>query len=154
MNDLFLGEDFSVDSTDDVNFLETRINDLSPFAALEVEVDAVVYKTAEHAYQALRSAPEARSNIVKARSPLEAWREGQKCKIKNKLIDVNKEELMEEIFRNKLTQHPYLKEVLKQTGHKALVKIMPTDLYWGTDSKGSGHNKMGKLWMKLRDELE
>lgn len=154
MNDLYMGESFSSHSDDDVNFLETRINDLSPFAALEVTVDGVTYKTAEHAYQSLRVIDGARDDIMVASSPLEAWRRGQKCKSEGKVVEIDKETVMEQIFRAKLQQHPYLKEVLKSTGQRTLLKIMPTDLFWGTDSAGAGQNKMGKLWMKLRDELE
>ncbi|MEY2664906.1 MAG: hypothetical protein RLZZ480_11 [Candidatus Parcubacteria bacterium] len=154
MSDIFLGEDFSEDAAESINFLETRINDLSPFAALEVAIDGTVYKTAEHAYQALRVPLEQRQSIIDANSPLEAWREGQKCKATGQQLAKDKDGLMENIFRAKLEQHPYLKEVLIRTGQKELVKIMPTDLYWGTTSTGEGQNKMGKLWMKLRSELQ
>lgn len=153
MSDIFLG--FDTEASEPLNFLETRLHDLSPFAALEVEVDGVVFKTAEHAYQALRALPECRANIMAANSPLEAWREGQTCKANNQLLSgINKEVLMEKIFRAKVAQHGYLREVLLATGSRELIKVMPTDLFWGTDGVGNGENKMGKLWMKLRSELE
>jgi hypothetical protein len=153
MNDLYLG--FEVGADKPLNFLEARLHDLSPFAALEVMIDGVVYKTTEHAYQALRVVAECRASIIASGSPLEAWREGQKCKENNQLLpNIDKEQLMEKIFRAKLVQHDYLKEVLLATGDRELIKVMPTDLFWGTDGVGNGENRMGKLWMKLRSELE
>ena len=154
-NDLFFGEDFNSESSEPINFLDNRFHDLAPFAALEVVIDEVVYKTAEHAYQALRVVPEAREKIINSTSPLNAWREGQSCKQAGLLLqDYNKDVLMEKIFRAKLEQHPDLIKVLKQSGGRDLVKVTPTDTYWGTSLDGAGQNKMGKLWMKLRSELE
>jgi predicted NAD-dependent protein-ADP-ribosyltransferase YbiA (DUF1768 family) len=42
-----------------INFIESRWQYFSPFSAHEVNLDGVVYKTAEHAYQALRMKPQA-----------------------------------------------------------------------------------------------
>lgn len=155
INDLFFGGDFDANSSEPINFLDNRFHDLAPFAALEVEIDGVVYKTAEHAYQALRVVPEARERITSAKSPLEAWREGQFCKQNGQLLDgYDKNELMEKIFRAKLAQHPYLVTVLKASKDRQLLKVTPDDSYWGIGPDGVGQNKMGKLWMKLRSELE
>lgn len=152
---LFLGIDFDSGSSEPVNFIETRFHDLSPFSAHEIEIDEVVYKTAEHAYQALRVVPEARDVIMATRSPMDAWREGQKCKTTGQLLaDFDKYLLMEKIFRAKLEQHEDIRAVLKITGERELLKVYDTDYYWGTGADGTGENKMGKLWMKLRSELE
>jgi predicted NAD-dependent protein-ADP-ribosyltransferase YbiA (DUF1768 family) len=35
-----------------------------------------------------------------------------------------------------------------------LLKVYDTDYDWGTGTDGTGQNNMGKLWMKLRDELQ
>ena len=113
---LFFGIDFDPDSETPINFLETRFNDLSPFSAHEILIDGVVYKTAEHAYQALRVIPESRASIVSARSPMDAWRLGQICKNKGELIlDYDKDALMESIFRAKLNQHPDIVSILRAT---------------------------------------
>jgi len=153
--DLFFGEDFNSESTEPINFLDNRFHDLAPFSALEVEVDGVTYKTAEHAYQALRVVPEAREKIMCAKSPLDAWREGQACKENGQIIpEYDKDALMEKIFRAKLAEHPDLVSVLKASRSRHLIKVAPDDYYWGTGADGTGQNKMGKLWMKLRSELE
>lgn len=61
---------------------------------------------------------------------------------------------MEKVFRAKLAQHKDVKEVLLATKDRELRKVYDTDYYWGTGADGSGENRMGKLWMKLRDELK
>ena len=137
-----------------INFVETRWTYLSPFSAHEVLVRGVVYKTAEHAYQSLRMLDSARAEIAASTSPLEAWRRAQAAK-EQELLDesVDKLSLMEEIFRAKLQQHTDVRDVLLETDDALLLKVYDTDYYWGTGADGSGENQMGKLWMKLRSEL-
>jgi len=152
---LFFGLDFDPDSGEPINFIETRFHDLSPFSAHEVEIDGVTYKTAEHAYQALRVIPEARETIMSARSPMDAWRAGQKCKEAGQLVpDHDKYALMEQIFRAKLDQHSDVQNVLRTTGDRELLKVFDTDYDWGTGADFTGENNMGKIWMALRAELE
>jgi ribA/ribD-fused uncharacterized protein len=154
-DNFYLGKDFDLDSTEPIDFVESRIQDLSPFSPHQIEIDDVLYVTAEHAYHALRVVPEARQLIMKARSPLDSWRQAQIAKTEGNLIDgYDKDSLMEQVFRAKLEQHPDVKHVLLLTKSRELLKVFPTDYYWGTGADGSGQNKMGKLWMKLRDELQ
>lgn len=150
----WLGADFDSEAVTPLNFLETRINDLSPFSAHEIEVDGVVYKTVEHAYQSLRALPEARLAIMAAHSPLDAWREGQKAKAKGEIdTRCDKYALMERLCRAKLAQHPDIQTLLIGTGSRPLLKVH-SDSDWGTGDDGEGKNSMGVIWMKLRDELK
>jgi ribA/ribD-fused uncharacterized protein len=139
-----------------INFVESRFHYLSPFSAHRIEIWGEVFPTVEHAYQAARIIPGTeRESIKNAPSPLDAWRESQKHK-KNKKIATphfNKDAIMEELFRAKIAQHPDIIEILKESGNRELLKIIDTDTYWGTGQDGSGENRMGKLWMKLRDEV-
>jgi len=152
---LFFGLEWDPESAEPINFIETRLCDLSPFSAHEIELDGVIYKTAEHAYQALRTVPEARQPITDARSPLDAWRAGQVAKQHTQLVpSCDKLVLMERIFRAKLAQHNDVREVLRATGTRELLKVHDTDYFWGTGANGTGENHMGKLWMKLRSELK
>lgn len=138
-----------------INFVESRWHYLSPFSAHEIEIAGVVYKTAEHAYQSLRMVSTVQQKIRDTKSPLDAWRLAQVYKTQGFLdVTVSKDELMEKIFRAKIEQHPDIKEILLESKGLELHKVYDTDYYWGTGSDGSGQNRMGKLWMKLRDELE
>lgn len=139
-----------------INFMNDRFHDLSPFSAHRIEIWGETFPTVEHAYQASRilHGPE-REAIKQAPSPLDAWREGQKQKNNPRLSVPNfdKHAVMEELFRAKMKQHPDIIKILKESGDRELLKIHPNDYYWGTGKDGSGENRMGKLWMKLRDEL-
>jgi ribA/ribD-fused uncharacterized protein len=143
-------------SDEPINFVENRFHYLSPFSAHRIEIWGEVFPTVEHAYQASRIMPgPERDNIKNAPSPMDAWREGQKYKNNPDLQVQNfdKNAVMEELFRAKLAQHPDIVDILRESGDSELLKVYDTDYYWGTGADGSGENKMGKLWMKLRDEL-
>ena len=128
-----------------INFVEDSWHYLSPFSAHEVEIDGKVYKTAEHAYQALRMVPEVRELVEKTTSPKDAWRIAQKFKEDGKLDSHHdKDALMEKIFRAKLAQHPDIKEILLESGDRELLKVYPTDYYWGTGADGSGGKQDGE----------
>jgi N-glycosidase YbiA len=152
---LFSGLNYDLESQTSINFVEELWHYLSPFSAHEVEIDGVIYKTAEHAYQTLRMMPEVREQVINTTSPKDAWRMAQKFKEEGKLDPHHeKDVLMEKIFRAKLAQHPDIREILVASGKRELLKVYPTDYYWGTGADGSGENRMGKLWMKIRDELK
>jgi ribA/ribD-fused uncharacterized protein len=59
-----------------------------------------------------------------------------------------------EILRAKLAQHPEAREALTESGHEDIVEDSPTDYFWGEGADGSGRNMLGKLWMKIRDEMD
>lgn len=139
-----------------INFIETPFHCLSPFSAHRIEIWGEVFATLEHAYQASRIQPGMeRERIKNASSPMDAWREGQKYKNDPNLQvpGFDKEVVMEALFRAKMAQHPDVVEALKASGDRELLKVHELDYYWGTGKDGSGQNKMGKLWMRLRTEL-
>lgn len=153
---LFFGHGYDRKSKEPINFLENRFMDLSPFSAHQIEIWGEVFPTFEHAYQASRIKPGLERDAIKnARSPMDAWREGQKYKDESRLKveGFDKNAVVEELFRTKLAQHPDIPEILKESGERELLKVYGADSYWGTGEDGLGENRMGKLWMKLRGEL-
>ena len=61
---------------------------------------------------------------------------------------------MEELLRLKIEQNPYVKKKLLQTEDYLIVEDSPKDSFWGWGPNRDGFNQLGKLWMKLRDELK
>jgi hypothetical protein len=61
---------------------------------------------------------------------------------------------MEELLRAKLSQHEKTRRLLLETGDKQLIENSAVDYYWGIGADGTGRNTLGKLWMKLRSELQ
>ena len=86
---------------------------------------------------------------------MDAWREGQKYKNREDLSvpGFDKLAIMEDIFRAKLAQHADIADILRESGDAPVLKEWAADYFWGTGADGSGENQMGKLWMKLREEL-
>jgi predicted NAD-dependent protein-ADP-ribosyltransferase YbiA (DUF1768 family) len=68
---------------------------------------------------------------------------------------------MELVLWLKLEQHPDLEEKLLGTGESQIVEDCSrrphgSGLFWGAalqDVRWVGENRLGKLWMKLREEL-
>ncbi len=60
---------------------------------------------------------------------------------------------MEQLLRLKLEQNPYVKRKLLQTKNYMICEDSPKDAFWGIGPNRDGQNQLGKLWMKLRDEL-
>ena len=57
-------------------------------------------------------------------------------------------------MRAKLEQNPYVKKKLLETQDYQIVEDSPKDSFWGWGMDRKGENNLGKLWMKLRNELQ
>jgi len=131
---------------------------LSNFASFAVEWKGRVWMTSEHAYQAakfIETAPEVADKIHAA---LSAYDSKQIADVyKDRVIpnwkDINVK-IMEEICKNKLEQHSYIREKLLKTEDLLIVEDSPTDSFWGWGSEKKGRNELGKIWMKLRSNIQ
>jgi len=128
------------------------------FSAFQVIWKNQVWATAEHAYQAAKFTDrELVSMIQNSTSPHEAKKLGQEYK-SYRNPDWDKPEIklatMEGILRTKRDQHLLVRQKLRETDGAELVEDSPTDSFWGSGPDGKGANHSGKLWMKLRSELQ
>ncbi len=141
-----------------INIVEEVWHYLSPFSAHEIEIWGEIFKTHEHAYQCRRfKNGKERESVKNAKSPLQAWLLAQEFK-KNKEVYIEHsredvEKITEELFRAKVSQHEEVREILKMSKGRGILKVFGKDANWGTGEDGSGENIMGKLWMKIREEL-
>ena len=131
----------------------------SNYSAHAVEYGGVLYPTAEHAYHCQRyTDPVILKEIRNARSPFKAWEVSQKYK-SQQIADFGERKVvaMEDICRAKLVQHEDVQKALRNTGDLEIVKHITTgpkaDGFWDDGEDGSGKNEVGKIWMKLREEL-
>jgi N-glycosidase YbiA len=127
------------------------------FSAHAIEIWGKLFLTSEHAYQWKKyekSAPDLAEKIFASRSASEVKLISDSNKDK---VDPNfhkkKLAVMEEIIRAKAQQHPRVVEKLMMTQEKEIIENSPYDDFWGIGPDGNGQNHLGKLWMKLRDEL-
>jgi N-glycosidase YbiA len=127
------------------------------FAAFQVEWRGQLWPTAEHAYQAAHfwdTAPELAKQICAARSPYVAYRlANDHTAQEDPDWSSKKLGIMEEIIRAKLQQHPYIRQKLLESRDLRIIEDSPKDSFWGWGPDRCGRNELGKLWMRLRDEL-
>ncbi len=128
------------------------------FSSFRVLVDGVLYCTVEHAYQAikfLQTAPEIAQQITDCYSAHDAQKIAYANKDRQrKDWDDVKLGVMEKLLRLKLEQNPYVKKKLLETGNLIICEDSPKDSFWGIGANRDGRNELGKLWMKLRSELQ
>ena len=143
-------------SDDVIGFYEREYYCFSNFSSFAVEWRDRVWMTSEHAYQAAKfdHEPKIQREIAEARSAHDAKRIANEHNHKvPAAFHERKVELMEAIVRNKLYQHPYIQKKLKETGTMHLVEDSPKDAFWGWGPMRDGDNELGKIWMRLRNEL-
>lgn len=134
---------------------------LSPYAEfpIKIEVDGDIYTfpTVEHYYQAMKfyATDERFKVIINLKNPDDARliTKSPAYKINRRLdFDRNKFDIMEKGLRAKFMQNPQAAKLLKTTGDAVLMKSCKVCYKCGF-GEGSGQNYMGKILMKIREEL-
>lgn len=143
------------DTDGPIHFYEQKCYWMSNFSAFQVLFGRRLYATSEHAYQAgkfvhpelkrlVRLATSAHRAMKIAQSNKEHYRHGW---------DDMKAERMFQICQAKMYQHRYIQSSLLKTGNRELIEVSPIDAFWGWGPNRDGRNELGKIWMKLREEL-
>ncbi|OGD67703.1 hypothetical protein A2442_03975 [Candidatus Campbellbacteria bacterium RIFOXYC2_FULL_35_25] len=144
-----------MENKEPILFYEKKFYCFSNFSSFAVEWKGSLWMTLEHAYQSAKFTDENIINEIKnARSSYDSKKIAQKYpdKVKNDWEDL-KLSIMEEIIRAKLEQHPYIQEKLLQTEEREIIEDSHKDAFWGWGPNKDGENHLGKLWMKLRSEI-
>ena len=140
-----------------VGFYPREFYVFDTFASFQVDWRGRRWPTSEHAYQAAHffdTAPELAEQIFQARSAHEAYKIAKANADKApQNWDEIKVGIMEEIVRAKCEQNPYVKQKLLETLDEEIVEDSPKDAFWGWGENRDGHNELGKIWMRLRNEL-
>ena len=156
MNEI-LKNDLNKETNDAVYFFTPPNYALDNFSAYIIEIWGKTFQTSEHAYQWKKysiSHPDIAEKIFNATSPnqvkkiSDAHKKDISLEFHNKKVGI-----MEEILRVKADQHEKVRKTLKKTGDKEIVENSPTDSFWGIGPKKDGQNILGKLWMKVREDL-
>ena len=140
-----------------IGFYEREFYVLSNFSSFAVDWRGRRWSTSEHAYQAahfIDTDKKLFEEIFEARSAHDAYKIAKANADKApENWDEIKTVIMEEIVRLKLEQNLYVKKKLLETEDLLLVEDSPKDSFWGWGPDKMGRNELGKIWMKLRDEL-
>lgn len=141
-----------------IGFYPREFYCLDNFSSFAVVRNGIKYPTVEYAYQALKfaqTAPSVEKEIMECMSSHEAQKIAYANRDKqNPHWDDIKVDVMEELLRLKLRQNPYVKTKLSETKDYLICEDSPKDNFWGIGPNRDGQNQMGRLWMKLRGELE
>lgn len=129
----------------------------SNFSSYQVEWRGRLWPTSEHAYQAahfFETEPDFVERIHQMRSAHEAFKfaKANTLKVLKNWEDV-KIDIMKDICRHKLQQHPYVREQLLATEDVLIVEDSPVDSFWGWGPDRQGRNELGNVWMSLRAEI-
>ncbi|MCD8345090.1 MAG: NADAR family protein [Oscillospiraceae bacterium] len=140
-----------------IGFFPREFYCLDNYSANKIEYDGWIYGTVEEAYQtsAFKGVAEDVVELIRqAKSPYEAKQISLAHKDRKRPDwETEKVVVMEELLREKVRQHPYVKEMLLKTGDNLIVEDSPKDSFWGWGPTRDGENRMGKLWMKIREEI-
>lgn len=127
---------------------------LSNFSLHPVTFQGKVYLTSEHLYQSLKFVdPKTQETIRAAANPKMAAHLGRTLLGMRKDWDEEKIAIMEEVLWQKLDSNRELEAKLLSTGEAELIEESRKDSFWGNGADGKGRNELGKLWMKIREEL-
>lgn len=141
-----------------IGFYEREYYCFSNFSSFQVEWKGYLWPTSEHAFQASRFLGKNQKIVAlirQSKSADAAYKIAQKYK--SALFDnyhQNDIANMTDICHCKLQQNPYVRHKLIQTGKRLIIEDSPKDSFWGWGPDKRGLNHLGKIWMKLRNELK
>jgi ribA/ribD-fused uncharacterized protein len=129
--------------------------EFSNFAPFAVAIDGLRWPTTEHYYQAQKFTDlKLQARIRSAEKPIIAKNLADKHRGQIRLDwDAVKEAVMERAVRSKFEQHALLRALLLATGDEDIAEAAPNDYYWGVGRDGTGQNKLGKIIMRIRNEM-
>ena len=139
-----------------------KYNFLSPMSAhsikMVVDGQEYVFPTVEHYYQAMKfyASDERFGIIIGLKDPDNArlLTKTPEYKInRRKGFDKIKFNIMKRALRAKFEQNPDAAELLKSTGDAMLIKSCPVCYKCGF-GEGSGKNRIGKVLMQIRAEIQ
>ena len=126
---------------------------LSNFYEAQVNIDGIIYKNSEAAFQAQKCRDQNERLRFTEMTALEAKRFGKKVNLRP---DWEKEKvnIMRGIVFTKFDQHPELAQKLLETGDTYLEEENTWgDQFWGTVN-GKGANYLGHILMETRETLK
>ena len=128
---------------------------LSNFSSFRVRWRGFDWMTSEHAYQTAKFSDQEIVDKIKNAASAHDAKKIARAHSDKKMDNWSeiKIDVMEEILRAKLAQHPYIRRKLLENGNREIVENSPTDSFWGRGPDWKGQNWLGKLWMKLRTEI-
>ncbi len=141
-----------IDYSNEINLFRDEFDFLSNMYDCKVIYNGIEFKNSESAFQAQKSLDE---EVRKSFSELS----GKKSKYRGKRIELREDwekvkvKIMYEVVKSKFENNIELKNKLIGTGNRILIEGNSwNDRFWGV-CRGKGHNYLGRILMKVREEL-
>ena len=137
---------------------QLKLFPLDNFSSFGLSMDNEYFQTSEHAFQYLKfidTNTNIANKIKESYSPDDARRiahenKGYRLSNWSDIKYIN----MEKVLRLKVNQNPIVKKCLLDTKDYIIAEVcIDEDTDWGLDNNNQGNNNLGKIWMKIRDEL-
>lgn len=130
----------------------------SNFSLHSIDLQGQTWPTSEHYYQAqkYKGTPHQAlcEQIRQAATPEAAAALGRNSTYTvQPNWDIIKPEIMYTAVRTKFLTHSAIQAELLSTGDELIVENSPCDPYWGCGADGKGHNQLGKILMRVRQEI-
>ncbi|NJN24313.1 MAG: NADAR family protein [Acaryochloridaceae cyanobacterium RL_2_7] len=131
----------------------------SNFSPHSIVMGAVQWPTSEHYYQAQKFIGTEDEAVICEQirpcpSPEQAAALGRdRIRVIRPDWDQTKDQVMYEAVKTKFSSHPEICSVLLATGSEEIVEDSPNDYYWGCGADKTGENHLGKILMRVREEL-
>lgn len=123
---------------------------LSNFSESKIELNGITFLNGEAAFHSFKDIQ--RQSEFSDLDPSLAKKKGRHVKLRGDWEEV-KDDIMYQVVKAKFTQNEDLKQKLMSTGEEYLEEGNTWgDTYWGV-CRGRGKNTLGKILMRVRDEL-
>lgn len=138
--------------------VDERYGCFSNFSPHPIQLDGYYWQTVEHYYQAQKFVDTQKADLIavirQVPTPEDAALIGRDCEHKLRPDwESVKVQIMEKAVRTKFLSHLDIQEILLNTAAELIVEDSPTDYYWGCGQKKTGQNQLGKILMKIRQEI-
>lgn len=143
------------DKKEPILFYEREFYTFSNFSSFVIEWEGKLYMTSEHVYHSEKFRDEEMKELIRTtRSAHDALHlaYANKDKYRPDWNDV-RIGIMRKILHVKVSQHPYVKKKLLESGDRELIEDSWRDSFWGWGPNKDGANHLGKLWMEVRAEV-
>lgn len=136
-----------------INEFKGKYYFLSNFYPTPVMYEGLMYKNNESAFQSVKVKDIERRKQFCELDSSTAKKKGRNVLLRNDWEKI-KDEVMYQCVKDKFNRNIELKQKLIDTGNKELIEGNTwNDIYWGV-CRGRGKNKLGKILMRVREELK
>ena len=130
----------------------------SNFSPHPIQLDGLSWPTVEHYYQAQKFVGTKDEKLIfvirDAQTPMEAAAIGRapNCTVSPDWEQRKLQVMWQGVLKKFLT-HTDIQAILLNTGEELIVENSDRDYFWGCGRDQTGENKLGKMLMKVRQEI-